>query len=46
MKAVKSVSIGFESPPRYELDGEVYQSEEKTISIDCVPAAIRVHSVF
>ncbi|MCH7894822.1 MAG: hypothetical protein IH907_09980 [Proteobacteria bacterium] len=46
MKAVKSVSIEFESPPRYELDGEVYQSDEKTITIDCVPAAIRVHSVF
>ena len=46
MKAVKSVSIEFESPPRYELDGEVYQSEEKIITIDCVPAAIRVHSVF
>ena len=46
IKAVKSVSIEFESPPRYELDGEVYQSEEKIITIDCVPAAIRVHSVF
>lgn len=46
MKAVKSVRIEFESPPRYELDGEVYQSAEKTITIDCVPAAIRVHSVF
>ncbi|MCZ6560504.1 MAG: diacylglycerol kinase family lipid kinase [Gammaproteobacteria bacterium] len=46
MKPARSIRIEFESPVRYELDGEIYHSDGTTIEIECVPAAIRVHSVF
>ncbi len=46
MKSVRSVKIEFEAPFSYELDGEVYHTDENVIVIECIPSALRVHSVF
>lgn len=37
-----SFLLGFESPPRFEMDGDVRRSAETEIAVRCMPQALRV----
>ena len=38
----RSFALEFESPPVYDLDGELRRARASTIGIECVPSALRV----
>jgi YegS/Rv2252/BmrU family lipid kinase len=44
IRSAPSFTLEFEPPMRYELDGEVYGTNEARIQVESVPAALRVFS--
>ena len=38
----RGFALEFESPPVYDLDGELRRARASTIGIECVPSALRV----
>ena len=42
VRQARRFSLRFESPPAYDLDGELRRARSSIIDIECVPAALRV----
>ena len=38
----RSVTLRFEAPPMFQIDGEVYQARRSEVLVECVPGALRV----
>ena len=38
----RSVTLRFEAPPAFQIDGELYQARRREVTAECVPGALRV----
>jgi diacylglycerol kinase family enzyme len=42
MRESSRFSVRFSEPPKYEVDGELWQAEEREVIVESVPAALKV----